>query len=79
MLPRAMEHLVKGIVDNPEAVSVRSRLNRRGEFLEVKVAPEDMGRVIGRRGRTASALRAVINGLAPGVDVRVDLIDTDRR
>ena len=47
----------------------------RGEVLEVRVNPEDLGRVIGRSGRTAKALRAVVNALADGRRVRVDLID----
>ena len=79
MLARALEHLVRGIVDDPEAVQVRSRTNRRGETLEVRVAPDDLGRVIGRGGRTARALRTVMNALSPSGDVRVDVVETDRR
>ncbi|MDR1188111.1 MAG: RNA-binding protein [Bifidobacteriaceae bacterium] len=79
MLARALEHLVRGIVDDPDGVTVRSRRNRRGELLEVRVAPDDLGRVIGRNGRTARALRAVTNALSPSGDVRVDVVDTDRR
>ena len=74
MLARALEHLVRGIVDDPEAVQVRSRTNRRGETLEVRVAPDDLGRVIGRGGRTARALRTVMNALSPSGDVRVDVV-----
>ncbi|MDR3107024.1 MAG: RNA-binding protein [Bifidobacteriaceae bacterium] len=79
MLARALEHLVKGIVDDPEAVTVRSKRNRRGELLEVRVAPEDLGRVIGRGGRNARALRTVVNALSRSGDVRVDVVDTDQR
>ena len=79
MLAEALEHLVRGIVDSPEDVSVRSREGRRGQILEVRVHPEDLGRVIGRSGRTAKALRTVVTALAPGDDVRVDVVDTDRR
>ncbi|MDR1633615.1 MAG: RNA-binding protein [Bifidobacteriaceae bacterium] len=79
MLDRALEHLVRGIVDDPEAVTVRSRRNRRGDLLEVRVAPGDLGRVIGRGGRTAHALRSVVNALSRSGDVRVDVVDTDRR
>ncbi|MDR0626966.1 MAG: RNA-binding protein [Bifidobacteriaceae bacterium] len=79
MLARALEHLVRGIVDDPEGVQVRSRTNRRGETLEVRVAPPDLGRVIGRGGRTARALRTVMNALSPSGDVRVDVVETDRR
>ena len=78
MLADALEHLVRGIVDNPDDVEVSSRNNRRGELLEVRVNPEDLGRVIGRNGRTAKALRAVVNALAEDGPVRVDVIETDR-
>jgi len=78
MLQEALEHLVKGIVDYPEDVQVDLRNNRRGEMLSVHVNPDDLGRVIGRKGRTANALRSVVEGLA-GYSVRVDVVDTDRR
>lgn len=78
MLQEALEHLVRGIVDYPEDVHVDLRENRRGELLGVHVNPDDLGRVIGRKGRTANALRTVVEGLA-GYPVRVDVIDTDRR
>lgn len=78
MLADALEHLVRGIVDNPDDVEVSSRNNRRGELLEVRVNPEDLGRVIGRNGRTAKALRSVMSALATNGSVRVDVIETDR-
>ena len=78
MLADALEHLVSGIVDHPEDVRVSSRNMRRGQMLEVRVNPEDLGRVIGRGGRTARALRTVMNALSPRVNVRVDVVDTDR-
>ncbi len=78
MLDEALEHLVKGIVDHKDDVVVRRKTLRRGEVLEVRVHPEDLGRVIGRSGRTASALRTVISALAGGQGVRVDIVDTDR-
>lgn len=77
VLTEALEHLVRGIVDTPDAVRVDARSQRRGEMLEVRVAPEDLGRVIGRQGRTASALRTVLDGLA-GHPVRVDVVETGR-
>ncbi len=79
MLVEALEHLVRGIVDNPDDVRIDARNNRRGETLEVRVHQEDLGRVIGRQGRTAKALRTVVNALADDRSVRVDVIDTDRR
>ena len=54
-----------------------SRSLRRGQVLEVRVNPSDLGRVIGRSGRTARALRTVIGSVAQA-PVRVDVIDTDR-
>ena len=78
MLTAALEHLVKGIVDNQDAVRVSSRSSTRGEVLEVRVDPADLGRVIGRSGRTAKALRTVIGALADGRSVRVDVVDVDR-
>jgi predicted RNA-binding protein YlqC (UPF0109 family) len=77
MLAAAVSHLVKGIVDHPDDVQVAARTNNRGEVLEVHVNPEDLGRVIGRSGRTAKALRQVVNALADGRNVRVDVVDTD--
>lgn len=77
MLASALEHLVKGIVDRPDDVRVDVSSSDRGELLEVRVHPEDLGRVIGRGGRTAKALRTVITALADGRRVRVDVVDTD--
>ena len=76
MLENALEHLVKGIVDNPDDVEVEMVTNRRGRTLEVRVNPEDLGKVIGRNGRTAKALRTVMTALG-GKGVRVDVVDTD--
>ncbi len=76
MIDEALEHLVKGIVDNPDDVNVKEKTHRRGTTLEVRVNPEDIGKVIGRNGRTAKALRTVVSALA-GRSVRVNLIDTD--
>ena len=78
MLADALEHLVRGIVDHPDDVRVTAKSQRRGELLEVRVNPEDLGRVIGRSGRTARALRTVINALATG-PVRVAVGETDAR
>jgi uncharacterized protein len=77
MLEKALDHLVRGIVDNPDDVQVRRQVNRRGELLEVTVHPDDLGRVIGRSGRTAGALRTVLGALATGNPVRIDIVDTD--
>jgi predicted RNA-binding protein YlqC (UPF0109 family) len=76
-LADSLEHLVRGIVDNPDDVRVELITNRRGRTLEVHVHPDDLGKVIGRGGRTATALRTVMGGIG-GRGVRVDVVDTDR-
>ena len=78
MLEEALEHLVTGIVDHPDEVQVAAKSSSRGEVLEVRVHPDDLGRVIGRSGRTASALRTVMGALAGGRQIRIDIVDTDR-
>jgi predicted RNA-binding protein YlqC (UPF0109 family) len=77
VLDEALEHLVKGIVEHPDDVQVRDKTLRRGRVLEVRVHPDDLGKVIGRGGRTAKALRTVVAALAPGPGVRVDFLDVD--
>jgi predicted RNA-binding protein YlqC (UPF0109 family) len=77
VLEEALDHLVRGIVQFPDEVQVRSRTLRRGNVLEVRVHPDDLGKVIGRGGRTARALRTVIGSLAGNSYVRVDLLDAD--
>jgi predicted RNA-binding protein YlqC (UPF0109 family) len=79
VLTEALEHLVRGIVAHPDDVSVRDKQLRRGSVLEVRVNPEDLGKVIGRGGRTATAIRTVINALAGRGGARVDFVDVDRR
>lgn len=76
MLEQALEHLVRGIVGHPDDVHVRHRQTRRGPLLEVRVHPEDLGKVIGRSGRTATALRTVVSAVG-GSGVRVDVLDVD--
>ncbi len=79
-LTEALEHLVAGIVDNPDDVRVQERQGRgRGTLLRVTVNPDDLGRVIGRAGRTAKSLRTVVNAIAGGRGVRVDFVDVDGR
>lgn len=78
MLDEALEHLVTGTVDHKDDVVVRQKNLRRGTVLEVRVHPDDLGRVIGRSGRTATALRTVLGALSGGESVRIDIVDTDR-
>ena len=71
------EYLVRELVDEPEAVTVETVDGRRGLTFEVSVAPGEMGRVIGRRGRMASAIRTVVRAAAAkdGAEVDVDFVD----
>jgi predicted RNA-binding protein YlqC (UPF0109 family) len=71
MLAEALEHLIRGIVAHPDDVTVKEKDLRRGRMLEVRVNPDDVGKVIGRSGRTATALRTVVGALAGDQDVRV--------
>jgi predicted RNA-binding protein YlqC (UPF0109 family) len=75
----ALEHLVRGIVDHPDDVSVRMRNLRRGRTLEVHGHPDDIGKVIGRGGRTATALRTVVGALSNDSSVRIDFVDEFNR
>jgi predicted RNA-binding protein YlqC (UPF0109 family) len=77
VLDEALEHLVRGLVDNPDDVEVVEVESRRGRMLEVRVNPDDVGRVIGRGGRTATALRTVIRSLTSEKDIRIDFVDSD--
>ena len=78
MLADALEHLVRGVVDHPDDVAVRDKQLRRGTLLEVRVHPDDLGKVIGRGGRTATAFRTVLSALAGRAGARIDFVDTDR-
>lgn len=71
------EYIVRELVDDPDAVRVEETEGRRGLTLEVAVGPGDMGRVIGRRGRMANAIRTVVRAAAvkDGKEVDVDFVD----
>ena len=77
VLEDALEHLVRGIVDNEDEVSDELTTGRRGRTLQIRVHPDDLGKVIGRAGRTATALRTVMSAVG-GRGIRVDVVDTDR-
>ncbi len=77
-LPRAvLEYLAKSIVDDAESVVVEAEQRRGGVTLRLHVAPADMGRVIGRRGRVAQAIRTVVRaaGAREGLEAEVDIVD----
>ena len=77
MLTTALEHLVMGFFDPPAEVKVVSASRAGGVVLVGPVNPVALGRVIGRSGRTAKALRTIVAALADGRRVRVDVVDTD--
>ena len=67
-----VEAIAKSLVDNPDQVSVREAGIKEGStVIELKVAPEDMGKVIGRQGRIAKALRTVVKAAAQKADQKV--------
>ncbi|KRT76309.1 MAG: hypothetical protein XU14_C0053G0011 [Armatimonadetes bacterium CSP1-3] len=70
-----VEFIARELVDHPEAVEVREVEDERGLRLELRVAPEDMGKVIGRQGRIARALRTVVKAasLRTGRRVTVEI------
>jgi hypothetical protein len=65
--------IAKGIVGQPEAVRVHEK--EGGRLLELETADDDRGRVIGRQGRVAKAIRAVLSASRSGRDVRLDIVD----
>ena len=72
-----VEAVAKGLADRPDSVRVTEREARGQVFIELTMAPGDMGRVIGRQGRTAQAVRTLANAAADldGVRVSVDFRD----
>jgi predicted RNA-binding protein YlqC (UPF0109 family) len=72
-----LTHIVKSIVDTPDAVKIESIEDEGKIILEVRVADGDLGRVIGRRGRTAQSIRAVVRAAASrdNAEVDVDFLD----
>lgn len=72
-----LTYLARSLADDPDAVVIEAEERRNGVRLGLHVAPEDMGRVIGRRGRTAQAIRTLVGaaGARDGVQTSVDIID----
>ena len=68
-----VEFLAKAIVSNPEEVNVV--VEEDGDLIELETADDDRGRVIGRQGRVAKALRAILNATADGEGARLDIVD----
>jgi hypothetical protein len=68
-----LRHIVRSIVDDPDAVTVEESSIGGRTRLDVRVGPGDLGRVIGRRGRTAASVRTVTRAAAAKDDVDVDI------
>jgi uncharacterized protein len=68
-----VEFVVKSLVSNPDAVQVERRIDEKGVLLELTVDPEDLGRVIGKRGATAQSLRTLLRALGTKNDARYNL------
>ena len=66
-----VEVIAKSLVDNPDEVVVTEKESRRAIVLELQVAPSDMGKVIGKQGRIAQAIRTVVKAAASGADKKV--------
>ncbi len=68
-----VEFVVKSLVGSPDDVHVERRIDEKGVLLELTVAPEDLGRVIGKRGATAQSLRTLLRALGTKNDARYNL------
>jgi uncharacterized protein len=68
-----IEYVVKSLVNNPDAVHIDRSIDEKGVLLELTVDPEDLGRVIGKRGATAQSLRTLLRALGTKNDARYNL------
>ena len=76
MLKEVLEHIARNLVDDPGAVEVSEQPGERSVTLRLSVAPDDVGKVIGRGGRTARAIRTVMRavGTRAGVATAVEIV-----
>jgi len=72
-----LAYIAESIVDDPDSVRIETEHDRRGLTLRLHVAPDDMGKVIGRRGRVAQSIRTLVRaaGAKEGAEVNVDIVD----
>ena len=68
-----VEVIARALVDNPDEVVVSEKKDGRNYMIELHVAPSDMGKVIGKQGRIAKAIRAVVKAASTREDVKVDV------
>ena len=74
-----LEVIAKSLVDNPDEVVVTEKETEKGLVLELKVAPSDMGKVIGKQGRIAKAIRSVVKAAASRENKQVSVEIEDRK
>jgi hypothetical protein len=76
-LKEVLEYVVQALVDEPDAVEVTEVAGERSMMLQLRVAPDDMGKVIGKRGRTVKALRSLVRaaGSRQGVTTLVEIVE----
>ncbi len=76
-MKEVLEYLAQALVDEPDAVEVTEVNGERSVILQLKVAPDDMGKVIGKRGRTVKATRSIVRaaGSRQGVTTLVDIVE----
>ncbi len=74
-----VEYIVKTLVNNPDKVNIERAIDEKGVLLSLSVDPEDVGRVIGRRGATAQSIRTLLRALGTKNDARYNLkiVNTD--
>ncbi len=68
-----LEYLVKSIVENPDKVEISRKVDEMGVLLSLKVAPQDMGLIVGRQGSTAKAIRSLLRIVGMRNNARVNL------
>lgn len=80
MMKELVELLARALVDRPELVDVRETEDERSIMLELRVAPADVGKVIGRQGRTIKALRTLVHAAAirSQKNASLEVIDEER-
>jgi len=76
-LKEVLEYVAQALVDEPDAVEVTEVAGERSMILQLRVAPDDMGKVIGKRGRTVKALRSLVRaaGSRQGVTTLVEIVE----
>ena len=78
-MKEVLEYVARAIVDEPDAVEVTEVAGERSVILRLRVAPDDMGKVIGKRGRTVRAIRSVVRaaGSRDGVSPMVEIVEDE--